>query len=48
MVCIRGDHINFDNYTLFDLIESYWDGMYKFQRNRNWRYTSLKTTIKAT
>ena len=38
MVHIRGDHINFDNYTLFELIESYWVDMFKFQHDWNWRY----------
>ena len=38
MVRIRGDHINFGNYTLFELIESYWVDMFKSGHNRNWRY----------
>ena len=38
MVRIREDHINFDNYTLFERIESDWVDMFNTQHNRNWRY----------
>ena len=36
MVRIR--EINFNEYTLFQLFDSYWTDVYKSKNNRNWKY----------
>ena len=45
MVHIRGDHINFDNYTLFELIESYWVDMFKFNMTEIGGITGGKSNL---
>ena len=45
MVRIR--EINFNEYTLFQLIESYWTDVYMSRNNRNWKYFQWKFEFRS-
>ena len=43
----RVREINFNEYMLFQLIESYWTDVYKSRNNRNWKYFQWKFEFRS-